>query len=84
MSLKLAAGRIVVASHNAGKVREILDLLAPFGFQVKSAAELKLPEPEETGATFAENAILKARAAPGLMPMSTNSPISGSAAKPLR
>ncbi len=63
MSIKLAPGRIVVASHNAGKVREILDLLAPFGFQVKSAAELKLPEPEETGATFAENAVIKASAA---------------------
>jgi len=54
---------LVVASHNAGKVREILELLAPFGFDVKGAAELGLPEPEETGSTFAENAILKARAA---------------------
>ena len=63
MSIKLAPRRIVVASHNAGKVREIVGLLAPFGFQVKSAAELRLPEPEETGATFAENAVIKARAA---------------------
>ena len=55
--------RLVVASHNPGKVREIRDLLAPFGFDVKGAAELGLPEPEETGATFAENALLKARAA---------------------
>jgi XTP/dITP diphosphohydrolase len=54
---------LIVASHNAGKVREILELLAPFGFDVKGAAELGLPEPEETGSTFAENAILKARAA---------------------
>jgi XTP/dITP diphosphohydrolase len=54
---------LIVASHNQGKVREILELLAPFGFDVKGAAELGLPEPEETGVTFAENAILKARAA---------------------
>ena len=63
MSITLAPGPVVVASHNAGKVREILDLLAPFGFEVKSATELALPEPDETGATFAENAVLKARAA---------------------
>jgi len=63
MAIKLAPGPIVVASHNAGKLREIVDLLAPFGFKVKSAAELGLPEPDETGITFAENAVLKARAA---------------------
>jgi XTP/dITP diphosphohydrolase len=62
--VKLARGStVVVASHNPGKVREIVELLAPFGFVVKSAAELDLPEPEETGATFAANAELKARAA---------------------
>jgi XTP/dITP diphosphohydrolase len=55
--------RLVVASHNAGKVREILDLVAPHGLSVVSAGELGLPEPEETGATFAANAELKARAA---------------------
>jgi XTP/dITP diphosphohydrolase len=54
---------LVIASHNPGKLREIEELLAPFGFELKSAAELGLPEPEETGATFAANAILKARAA---------------------
>jgi XTP/dITP diphosphohydrolase len=54
---------LVVASHNAGKVREILELLAPFGFDVKGATGLGLPEPDETGSTFAENAVLKARAA---------------------
>jgi XTP/dITP diphosphohydrolase len=55
--------RLVIASHNAGKVREIAELLEPFGFDVKSAAELNLPEPEETATTFAGNAALKARAA---------------------
>jgi XTP/dITP diphosphohydrolase len=54
---------LVVASHNKGKLREIEDLLAPLGFALKSAAELGLPEPEETGLTFEDNAILKARAA---------------------
>lgn len=54
---------LVVASHNAGKVREIFALLAPFGIAVKGAAELGLIEPAETGETFAENAILKARTA---------------------
>lgn len=53
----------MIASHNAGKVREIGALLSPFNVTVKSAAELALPEPEETGATFMENAELKARAA---------------------
>jgi XTP/dITP diphosphohydrolase len=54
---------LVVASHNAGKVREINALLAPFAIAVHSAAELHVPEPEETGLTFEENAALKARAA---------------------
>ncbi len=63
MTIRLSPGPVVVATHNAGKIREILEMLAPFGIAVKSAAELKLPEPEETGATFEENAILKARAA---------------------
>ncbi len=55
--------RIVIASHNPGKVREIGELLAPLGFSVIAAGALGLPEPEETGATFAENALIKARAA---------------------
>ena len=63
MTRKLAGGRLVVASHNPGKVREIGDLLAPFGIEAVSAGELGLPEPEETGATFRENAELKALAA---------------------
>ena len=61
--MRLTPGPIVVASHNQGKVREILDLLAPFGFDVRSAAELGLAEPEETGDTFEANALLKAEAA---------------------
>jgi XTP/dITP diphosphohydrolase len=55
--------RLVIASHNEGKVREIADLLSPFGIDVVSAGQLGLAEPEETGATFAENAALKAVAA---------------------
>jgi len=55
--------RLVVASHNPGKVREIRDLLAPYGIEAVGAADLGLPEPEETGATFAANARLKAEAA---------------------
>lgn len=55
--------KIVVASHNKGKVREIRDLLKPFGFETFSAGDLNLPEPEETEKTFAGNARLKARAA---------------------
>lgn len=54
---------LVVASHNAGKVREIRDLLASFPIAVVAASDLGLPEPEETGASFVENAVLKARAA---------------------
>lgn len=54
---------LVLASHNPGKLREIADLLHPFGIEVVSAGALGLPEPEETGVTFAENAVLKARAA---------------------
>ena len=62
--MKLLSGAaLVVASHNPGKVREIADLLSPYGIAVRGAAEFGLPEPEETGATFAENAILKAQAA---------------------
>jgi len=63
MAISLAPGPVVVASHNEGKAREIVDLLRPFGIAVKSAAELGLAEPEETGATFEANAILKAKAA---------------------
>jgi XTP/dITP diphosphohydrolase len=61
---RLARGaRLVIASHNQGKVREIRELVLPFGIDIVSAGELGLPEPEETGTTFAANAELKARAA---------------------
>ena len=55
--------KLVIASHNAGKVREIGELLAPWRVEVISAAQLGLAEPDETGSTFRENAELKARAA---------------------
>jgi XTP/dITP diphosphohydrolase len=57
------SGRLVVASHNEGKVREIGALLGPFGVDAISAGALGLPEPDETEATFTGNALLKARAA---------------------
>ena len=63
MSRKFDATTLVIASHNAGKVREIAQLLAEFGTQVISAASLELAEPEETGTSFAANAELKALAA---------------------
>jgi XTP/dITP diphosphohydrolase len=59
----LQAGRLVIASHNAGKVREIADLLAPFGMEVAPAAALGLVEPEEDGDSFVANAWVKARSA---------------------
>ena len=56
-------GRLVIATHNRGKLAEMRDLLARYGVEAISASELKLPEPEETGTTFAANARLKAEAA---------------------
>jgi XTP/dITP diphosphohydrolase len=56
-------GRLVIASHNPGKLREIAELVAPFDVAVVSAGTLGLPEPEETGNSFAANAALKAHAA---------------------
>lgn len=73
---KLDTKTIVVASHNAGKIREIEDLIGPFGFSAKSAAELKFEEPDETGTTFEENAAIKALAsakASGLPALSDDS-----------
>ncbi|HET9428605.1 MAG TPA: RdgB/HAM1 family non-canonical purine NTP pyrophosphatase [Allosphingosinicella sp.] len=63
---KLEPGRIVIASHNPGKIREIAELLGPYGIEPVSAAELDLPEPDEIGANFIDNADLKARAATDL------------------
>ena len=56
-------GKLVIATHNAGKLREISALLAPYGLECVSAGELGLPEPAETGTSFAENALIKAHAA---------------------
>lgn len=63
MSRRLEPGRLVAATHNLGKVAELKDLFEPIGFDVTSAAELNLPEPDETEFTFVGNALLKARAA---------------------
>jgi XTP/dITP diphosphohydrolase len=64
MTRKLQRGqKLVVATHNQGKVREILDLLGPYGIEAVSAGELGLPEPDETGHMYAENAAIKAHAA---------------------
>ena len=60
---RFAGGAIVIASHNAGKVREIADLLAPHGAEARPAAELGLAAPAETGASFRANAEIKAGAA---------------------
>jgi len=58
--------KLVIATHNPGKLREISALMQPFGIECVGAADLDLPEPEETGVTFADNADLKARAAADL------------------
>lgn len=60
---KFDGDELVVATHNKGKAREIAELLSPYVANFYTAGELDLPEPEETGSTFAENAILKAVAA---------------------
>jgi XTP/dITP diphosphohydrolase len=57
------SGRVVLATHNSGKLKEMRELLAPHGVEVVSAGELGLPEPEENGATFEANAEIKAKAA---------------------
>ncbi len=63
MTASLAGETLVIATHNPGKLREIAELMEPFGINITSAAELGLPEPEETGESFAANAALKAHAA---------------------
>ena len=73
---KLDTKTIVVASHNAGKIREIRDLIGPLGFEAKSAADLNFAEPDETGTTYEENARIKALAsamASGLPALSDDS-----------
>lgn len=63
MSPRALSGRIVIATHNAGKLAEMRELLAPYGLECISAAELGLPEPIENGTLYAENAAIKALAA---------------------
>jgi XTP/dITP diphosphohydrolase len=63
VSRKLGTGKLVIATHNAGKLKEISALLAPFGVECISAGALGLSEPAETGKTFVENALIKAHAA---------------------
>ncbi len=62
MTADQAGRQLVIASHNPGKVREIHDLLGPLGYEVMSAGEAGAPEPEETGQTFVQNALIKAEA----------------------
>lgn len=75
--MKLQRGdRLVLATHNQGKLKEFRQLMEPFGLEIVSAGELGLPEPEETGTTFNENAYTKAFAAAsasGLMALSDDS-----------
>lgn len=62
--IRLKAGdRLILASHNEGKLKEIAELVAPFGIDVVPAGSLGQPAPAETGTTFAENALIKARTA---------------------
>ena len=63
MTRRLGSGSLVIPTHNAGKLKEISALLEPHGMKCLSAGSLGLPEPAETGTTFVQNAMLKARAA---------------------
>jgi len=63
MSHRPISGRLIIATHNAGKLREMRELLAPYGVMATSAGELGLAEPDETGTTFRDNARIKALAA---------------------
>jgi XTP/dITP diphosphohydrolase len=60
---RLLTGKVVIATHNQGKLREMRELMAPYGIELVSAGELNLPEPVEDGYMFAENAAIKAVAA---------------------
>jgi XTP/dITP diphosphohydrolase len=77
MAIELPENKLVVASHNPGKVREIGDLLRPLGIQAILAGELGLPEPDETEDTFEGNARLKAEAAAGASGLAALSDDSG-------
>jgi XTP/dITP diphosphohydrolase len=57
------SGRLIIATHNPGKLAEMRELLAPYGIEATSAGELRLPEPDETGMSFRDNARIKAQAA---------------------
>ncbi|OZA94552.1 MAG: non-canonical purine NTP pyrophosphatase, RdgB/HAM1 family [Erythrobacter sp. 34-65-8] len=63
MTGRLGSGTLVIATHNAGKLKEISALLEPYGVKCISAGSLGLPEPAETGTTFVQNALIKAQAA---------------------
>ena len=63
MTRRLGSGSLVIATHNAGKLKEISALLAPHGVKCLSAGSLGLPEPPETGTSFVQNALIKARSA---------------------
>ena len=63
MTDRRLSGKVVIATHNSGKLREMRELLAPYGIEAISAGELRLAEPDETGSTFIANAYIKAKAA---------------------
>ncbi|RKF23486.1 RdgB/HAM1 family non-canonical purine NTP pyrophosphatase [Altericroceibacterium spongiae] len=82
MTRQLGSGKLVIATHNAGKLKEIAALLEPYGLECISAGALGLPEPAETGTTFVENALIKAQAAAeasGLPALADDSGISAAA-----
>jgi XTP/dITP diphosphohydrolase len=74
---RLNEQKLVIASHNQGKIRELRDLLDPLGYGLVTAADLDLEEPEETGLTFEDNARLKALAAAAVAQMPALSDDSG-------
>ncbi|MGI8944453.1 MAG: RdgB/HAM1 family non-canonical purine NTP pyrophosphatase [Qipengyuania sp.] len=79
MTRRLGSGSLVIATHNAGKLKEISALLAPHGVKCISAGSLGLPEPPETGRSFIDNALIKARAAAeasGIVAMADDSGLS--------
>ena len=79
MTRRLGSDSLVIATHNAGKLKEISALLEPHGVKCLSAGSLGLPEPAETGTTFVQNALIKARAsteASGLVALADDSGLS--------